>query len=95
MYISSSSKDHGAELAGKNVLEVSESRGIDPEDCMMDLLLEQDGKVSIVIFHMAGSDVEQVIGWERSLIASDSLHDQAEKPILASTVPSRASSPGT
>jgi len=80
VYISSSSKDHGAELAGKNVLEVSESRGIDPEDCMMDLLLEQDGKVSIVFFHMDGSDVEQVIGWDRSLIASDSLHDQAEKP---------------
>jgi N-acyl-D-amino-acid deacylase len=47
---------------------------------MMDLLLEQDGKVSIVFFHMAGSDVEQVLGWERSLIASDSLHEQAEKP---------------
>ena len=46
----------------------------------MDLLLEQDGKVSIVFFHMAGFDVEQVIRWGRSLIASDSLHDQAEKP---------------
>ena len=80
VYISSLSRGHDANLAGKNVLEVSESRGVDPEDCMMDLLLEQDGKVSIVFFHMAGSDVEQVIGWERSLIASDSLHDQAEKP---------------
>jgi N-acyl-D-amino-acid deacylase len=80
VYVSSLSKDHDAKLAGKNVVEVSEARGIDPEDCMMDLLLEQDGKVSIVFFHMAGSDVEQVIGWERSLIASDSLHDQAEKP---------------
>ncbi|MDQ3499133.1 MAG: D-aminoacylase [Actinomycetota bacterium] len=80
VYISSLSRDHDANLAGKNVVEVSESRGIEPEDCMMDLLLEQDGKVSIVFFHMAGSDVEQVIRWERSLIASDSLHDQAEKP---------------
>jgi len=80
VYISSLSRGHDANLAGKNVLEVSESRGVDPEDCMRDLLLEQDGKVSIVFFHMAGSDVEQVIGWERSLIASDSLHDQAEKP---------------
>jgi len=80
VYISSASRDRDANLAGKNVVEISESRGIDPEDCMMDLLLEQDGKVSIVFFHMAGSDVEQVIGWEGSLIASDSLHDQAEKP---------------
>ena len=80
VYISSLSRDHDANLAGKNILEVSESRGVDPEDCLMDLLLEQAGKVSIVFFHMAGSDVEQVIRWESSLIASDSLHDQAEKP---------------
>jgi N-acyl-D-amino-acid deacylase len=80
VYISSLSRDHEADLAGKNILEVSKSRGVDAEDYMMDLLLEQDGKVSIVFFHMAGSDVEQVIGWGRSLIASDSLHDQAEKP---------------
>jgi N-acyl-D-amino-acid deacylase len=80
VYISSLSKESDANLAGKNILEASESRGIDPEDCTMDLLLEQDGKVSIVSFHMAGSDVEQVLGWKRSLIASDSPHDQAEKP---------------
>src|ERR687893_1922898 len=80
VYISSLSRDEDANLAGKNILEVSESRETDPEDCMMDLLLEQDGRASIVFFHMAGSDVEQVIGWGRSLIASDSLHDQAEKP---------------
>ena len=59
VYISSLSRDHDANLAGKHILEVSESRGVDPEDCMMDLLREQDGKVSIVFFHMAGSDVEQ------------------------------------
>jgi N-acyl-D-amino-acid deacylase len=80
VYISSLNREDDANLAGKNILEVSESRGIDPEDFMMDLLLEQDGKVSMVFFHMAGSDVEQVIRWGRSLIASDSLHDHAEKP---------------
>jgi N-acyl-D-amino-acid deacylase len=47
---------------------------------MMDLLLEQDGKVSIVFFHMADADVEQVLTWDKSLIASDSLHDQAQMP---------------
>jgi len=80
VYISSLSRDDDANLAGKNILEAGESRGVDSEDFMMDLLLEQNGKVSMVFFHMAGSDVEQVIQWERSLIASDSLHDQAEKP---------------
>ena len=47
---------------------------------MMDLLLEQDGGGSIVFFHMAETDVDQVVRWDRSLIASDSLHDGAKKP---------------
>lgn len=80
VYISSLSKSNGANLEGKHVAEISESRGVEPADCMMDLLLEQDGKVSIVFFHMAGADVDQIVRWDRSLIASDSLHDQAEKP---------------
>lgn len=80
VYISSLSKGNGANLEGKHIAEISETRGVEPADCMMDLLLEQDGKVSIVFFHMAGADVDQVVRWERSLIASDSLHDQAEKP---------------
>ncbi len=80
VYISSLSKGNGANLEGKHIAEISEMRGMEPADCMMDLLLEQDGKVSIVFFHMAGADVDQVVRWDRSLIASDSLHDQAEKP---------------
>jgi N-acyl-D-amino-acid deacylase len=80
VYISSLSKGNGANLEGKHIAEISESRGMESADCMMDLLLEQDGKVSIVFFHMADANVDQVVRWERSLIASDSLHDQAEKP---------------
>lgn len=80
VYVSSLSKGPDATLEGKHLSEISETRGVDPTECMMDLLLEQDGKASIVFFHMAGTDVEQVLRWDRSLIASDSLHDQAEKP---------------
>jgi N-acyl-D-amino-acid deacylase len=67
-------------VEGKNITEIGESRALDPVDCMMELLLEQDGKVAIVFFHMDDDDVEQVMKWDRALIASDSLHDQAEKP---------------
>ena len=80
VYISSVGKRFHATLEGKNVAEISESRSVDPIDCMMDLLLEQEGKVSIVFFHMADADVEQVLKWDKSLIASDSLHDQAQMP---------------
>jgi N-acyl-D-amino-acid deacylase len=81
VYLTSLSTDYnGATLEGKHVAEISESRGVDPADCVMDLLLEQNGGVSIVFFHMAESDVDQVVRWDRSLIASDSLHDGAAKP---------------
>lgn len=80
VYISSLGKGADTGVEGKNVAQISESRGVDAVDCMMDLLLEQDGKVSIIFFHMADADVEQVLKWNYSLIASDSLHDQARKP---------------
>ena len=80
VYISSLSKDDSTALEGMNIYEISEARALDPAECVMDLLLEQDGKVSMVFFHMAEPDVEQVLRWDRSLIASDSLHDQARKP---------------
>lgn len=81
VYISSlSQEDPHGNLEGKTVAEVSRSRGVDPVECMMDLLLEQDGRVSIVFFHMSESDVEQILRWENSLIASDSLHDGVQKP---------------
>jgi N-acyl-D-amino-acid deacylase len=81
VYISSLGTDHdGAAPEGHHVAEISESRGVDPADCMMDLLLEQNGGCSIVFFHMAEADVDQVVRWERSLIASDSLHGGAAKP---------------
>ncbi|TBL70760.1 N-acyl-D-amino-acid deacylase family protein [Paenibacillus thalictri] len=78
--ISSVSHPEHASLEGKSIAEISDMRGRHPADCVMDLLLEQDGQVSIVFFHMADSDVEQVVGWEKSLIASDSLHCETGKP---------------
>ncbi|PTM57884.1 N-acyl-D-amino-acid deacylase family protein [Desmospora activa] len=67
-------------LAGKTLADISDAIGKDPIDCMMDLLLEEKGQVSIVFFHMDEKDVREVIRYERSLIASDSLHCQSGKP---------------
>jgi N-acyl-D-amino-acid deacylase len=80
VYVSSLSKGRDPALEGKNLARIAEERGEDPAECMMELLLEQDGKVSMIFFHMAQEDVEQVLGWDHSLVASDSLHFQSEKP---------------
>ena len=80
VYVSSLGEGRDPAVEGKNLAQISEERGEDPGECMLDLLLEQDGKVSMIFFHMAQDDVEEVLGWDHSLVASDSLHFQAEKP---------------
>ena len=78
--ISSVQTDQNRSLEGKNIAEISELRGIHPVDCVMDLLLEEGGNISIVYFLMSDDDVSQVVQWENSLIASDSLHCDTGKP---------------
>jgi N-acyl-D-amino-acid deacylase len=67
-------------LEGRNVQQISEQLGVDPEDAVMDLLLQENGLVTIIFFHMDEREVEQVIAWDGSLIASDSLTCQTGKP---------------
>ncbi|MGZ9586103.1 N-acyl-D-amino-acid deacylase family protein [Paenibacillus marinisediminis] len=78
--ISAVHSDRNKELEGKSIHEVAELRGIHPIDAMMDLLLEEQGKVTIVYYHMSNDDVEQVIRYSQSLVASDSLHCETGKP---------------
>ncbi len=67
-------------LEGKSIAEAAELRGTHPVDCMLDLLLEEDGQIAIVYFHMADDDVRQVVAYDKSLIASDSLNCEIGKP---------------
>ncbi|WP_051286823.1 N-acyl-D-amino-acid deacylase family protein [Paenibacillus taiwanensis] len=67
-------------LEGKSIAEVAELRGVHPIDAMMDLLLEESGKITIVYYHMDNNDIEQVIRYSQSLVASDSLHCETGKP---------------
>ncbi|WP_028549555.1 N-acyl-D-amino-acid deacylase family protein [Paenibacillus sp. UNC451MF] len=80
VYISAVHNEANRHLEGRHMADISEERGQHPADCMMDLLLEEQGRISIVYFHMADEDVKQVIGYERSLIASDSLTCETGKP---------------
>lgn len=80
VYISAVHHQANAHLEGKHIAEISEQRGVHPVDCMMDLLLEEEGRISIVYFHMSDDDVRQAVGWEKSLIASDSLTCETGKP---------------
>lgn len=78
--VSAVHREENRHLEGRSIAEIAESRGQAPADCMMDLLLEEDGRISIVYFHMDEADVRQVVAYEKSLIASDSLTCETGKP---------------
>ncbi|MFB9329061.1 amidohydrolase family protein [Paenibacillus aurantiacus] len=81
VYVSAVNTAANKPLEGKHVAQIAAERGgVDPEDVMMDLLLEENGQVSIVYFHMSDDDVREVIRYDRSLIASDSLGCVTGKP---------------
>ncbi|WP_314590288.1 D-aminoacylase [Paenibacillus terrigena] len=80
VYLSAVQTEANRPLEGKHIEEISEIRGQHPVDCVMDLLLEEGGQISIVYFHMSDSDVKEVIRYDKSLIASDSLTCETGKP---------------
>ncbi|WP_372663359.1 amidohydrolase family protein [Cohnella sp.] len=67
-------------LEGRSIAAISEERGVEPAACVMDLLTEESGDVSIVYFLMSDDDVSQVVAWDYSLVVSDSLHCDTGKP---------------
>ncbi|WP_059104370.1 N-acyl-D-amino-acid deacylase family protein [Shouchella shacheensis] len=72
--------ENNQHLEGQSIEAISQSLGQDPADTALDLLLKEDGNVSIVFFHMSESDVEQVLASDYSLIISDSLGCSTGKP---------------
>ena len=67
-------------LEGRHLAEIAAERGVHPADAAMDVLLEEEGQVSIVYFLMAEEEMRSILQWSESLIASDSLHCDVGKP---------------
>jgi N-acyl-D-amino-acid deacylase len=67
-------------LEGRHVEEIAELRGQHPADCVLDLILEEEGKVAMVYFLMSDEDVDQAVQYDYSLVISDSLGCTTGKP---------------
>lgn len=80
VYISAVVTEANRPLEGKHILEISEMWGCAPEEVVFDLLLQEDGKISIVFFSMSDEDVSQVIRYDKSIVISDSLGCVTGKP---------------
>lgn len=80
VYIASVQTEANRPLEGRHVADIAESRGVRPAEAVLDLLMEEQGQVSIVYFLMAEDEVRSIVRWSESLIASDSLHCDTGKP---------------
>lgn len=78
--ISSVESDKNQGYVGKNILEISKILGQSPVDCVLNLLIEEGGKISIVFFHISEDDVKKIISWDKSIIISDSLFSSGGIP---------------
>ena len=78
--ISSVNTPHLKRYEGQSVLAISHENGKHPIDQAFDLLLEENGNIGIVFFHMNEDDVRQVMQYQNALIASDSLTCYTGKP---------------
>jgi N-acyl-D-amino-acid deacylase len=59
-------------LIGKTVSEAAQLRGQTAFDTLFDVLLEEEGKASMVISHLSPKDVDAIIAHPDCMIASDS-----------------------
>ncbi|MEG2252910.1 MAG: amidohydrolase family protein, partial [Clostridia bacterium] len=59
---------------GRTILEIAQDRGLDPVDCAMDLLVENNGNVPMVIHSMSEADMEMALCAPGAIVISDALY---------------------
>jgi dihydroorotase/N-acyl-D-amino-acid deacylase len=75
-------------LVGKTVAEISELRGNDAEDCVMDLLLEEGAAVNIVSFNQSEENLRELITHPLCSVITDGFYVKGKAhPRLYGTYP--------
>jgi N-acyl-D-amino-acid deacylase len=71
MVIASCKTDANRGLEGKNLKELAEIRKCDPADAMFDLLLEEEGAVSLVVFYGCEDNIDKVLRYKHAAMCTD------------------------
>ncbi len=80
IYLSAMQHERYRSLEGKNLLEAAECLGMSPEDALFHLVLEEQGQITMILFHMDDRDVDQVVLAPFSMIGSDGLPILSGRP---------------
>lgn len=62
---------------GARLSEVADERGVDAAECLCQLMTEERGELTVVMFQMDEEDVTTALSWPWSLIGSDGLPVQS------------------
>ncbi len=71
--VSSLVSEENNRFIGKNMQEIADALGKDPEDALFDLLVEERGAVSMVFFHMSEEDVRAIMKHPLQMFCTDGL----------------------
>ncbi len=72
--ISGVSSEQNQQALRHNLLEVGEMRGVEPADAMLDLLIEENGKVNVILLNQSEENLKRTITHPLSMIASDGFY---------------------
>lgn len=60
-------------LEGRNIEAIASERGQHPVDCMLDILLEESGRVTMILHQMSEEDVKSVLRSDFAMVGSDGI----------------------
>ncbi|MET3507355.1 N-acyl-D-amino-acid deacylase family protein [Halalkalibacter oceani] len=58
---------------GMSLSQIAEERNDPLDECLLQLIEEEEGKASIILFQMSEEDVQEALRWKWSMIGSDGL----------------------
>lgn len=80
IYISGLKTEANRPLIGKSIAEIAASRQCDPFDAAFDLLVEEDGEVTMIDYITCEDDIDMIMRLPYTSIISDSLYSQGGRP---------------
>ena len=66
-------------LEGRNMADIARLRHQEPLDCMLDLLLEEQGRITMIVHQMSEEDVKSVLKADFAMVGSDGIPVDSEK----------------
>ncbi|HHT9118699.1 MAG TPA: N-acyl-D-amino-acid deacylase family protein, partial [Candidatus Hypogeohydataceae bacterium YC38] len=79
--ISSVHSTDKAEVEGKSLVDLAREKGKPPVEAALDLLVEEKGRVWILLFSMCEENLEEILSWDFVSIGSDSSLRTSEGPL--------------